>query len=532
MSEMTALEGSKKNERKKDQMLQIVTLITILLYIIMVVSIALYCYRTTKTMDSFLLGSRKVGPWVSAFSYGTSYFSAVIFIGYAGMFGWIIGAGSILIGVGNAAFGSLVAWLLLAKPTRRMTHRIKAKTMPEFFAKRYECRNLKIYAAVIIFLFLVPYAAGVYKGLGSLFSAVFPGVPEETIMLLVALLTATGLFLGGYKATSLIDFFQGIIMLTGVTAMIIVVISQPEVGGLFEGFQKLKNIDPDLISPFGGKNWFPLLINISLTSFAVWGLPQMVHKYYAIKDESSIKQGTVIATMFALVIGGGAYLVGTFGRLFVPALPDGTPDAAGSFDGVMPEILMSVFSSNIFLIILLSIIMLLLLSASMSTLEALVLSSSSAVAVDLLGTLRPGINEIKQMFIMRGFCVLFVALSYIFATMNISFIVNLMSFSWGVVAGCFIGPFLWGLYWKGVTKMGAWAGALSGLVTVTGLTVSNTFQEGFAAAKSMAPQFGVTAMIVSLAAVPIVSLFTKKFSRDHIDRCFKDGEKDNGSYRQ
>ncbi len=507
---------------RKWPMAQIITLITILCYVAVVLGISIYSFRTTKTMDSFLLGSRNVGPWISAFSYGTAYFSAVIFIGFAGMMGWRIGVGSIWIGIGNAVIGSMLAWLLLAKPTRRMTHRLSAATMPEFFAARYQSKKLKIYAAAVIFLFLLPYAAGVYRGLGSLFSAIFVGVPPEVIMLLMALLTAVGLFLGGYKATSMIDFFQGIIMLVGVVAMVTVVYAQPEVGGLAEGFRKLEAIDPNLTQIFGGENGFFLSMNIILTSFGVWGLPQMVHKYYAIKDESSIKQGTVIASLFALVIGGGAYLVGVTGPLFVEALPDGMPSTPGAFDGIMPYIFMEVFTDNIFLTILLSIIMLLLLSASMSTLEALVLSSSSAVAVDLLGEVRPNLEEKKRMLIMRSFCVLFVACSYLFATMNITFIVNLMSFSWGVVAGCFIGPFLWGLYWKGVTRAGAWAGALCGVVVVSGLIIYNSMEVGFAVAKTMAPQFGVSAMVASVVVVPLVSLVTKKFDARHIDKCFSE----------
>lgn len=502
-------------------MVQTITLITILLYVLVILGISFYSFRTTKTLDSFLLGGRKVGPWVSAFSYGTAYFSAVIFIGFAGMMGWRIGLGSIWIGIGNAMIGSLLAWILLARPTRRMTHALSASTMPEFFAARYQSRYLKIYAAIIIFLFLLPYAAGVYRGLGQLFSAIFTGVPQEVIMLLMAALTATGLFLGGYKATSLMDFFQGIIMLFGVAAMVVVVYSRPEVGGPVGAIEKLREIDPNLTELFGGKNGLFLGINILLTSFGVWGLPQMVHKYYAIKDENSIRQGTVIATLFALIIGGGAYAVGITGHLFVNPLPDGMPDAPGAFDGIMPLILMNVFTENILLMILLGIIMLLLLSASTSTLEALVLSSSSAVTVDLLGEIRPTMLEKRRMATLRVFCVLFVALSYLFATMNITFIVNLMSFSWGVVAGCFIGPFLWGLYWKGTTRAGAWAGALSGLLVVSGLTVYNSITLGFMAAKSMAPQFGVTAMAVSLCAVPLVSLFTKKFSAEHLDHCFQ-----------
>ncbi len=501
-------------------MTQVITSIALAVYVAAMLGIGLYCRRSAKSLNGFLLGGRSVGPWISAFAYGTSYFSAVIFIGYAGMHGWNIGVGSMWIGIGNAVIGCLAAWLLLAKPTRRMTQKLDASTMPEFFCKRYQSTGLKVYAAVIIFVFLVPYAAGVYKGLGTLFSAVFPGVSEKVIMLLVAVLSAVGLFLGGYMVTAVTDFVQGIIMVAGITAMIIAVVVRPEVGGLAEGFRRLQAIDPELVNLAGGKSFGMLSVNIALTSFGVWGLPQMVHKYYAIKDEKSVRPATVIATAFALLIGVGAYLVGCFGRLFVPATPAGLPDLPGGYDAVVPHILTSVLSGNVLLTVLLAVILLLLLSASMSTLSSLVLSSSSAIAVDLMGVAKPAVKEKNQMLLMRILCLVFVALSYLFATMNISFIVNLMSFSWGIVAGCFIGPFLWGLYSKKITKAGAWAGALSGLAVVLGMVLVKTLTADFAAAKSLAPTYGVIAMAVSVAIVPLVSLFTKGFSESHLDDCF------------
>jgi len=501
-------------------MTQAITIAALVLYVGVLLGIGLYCRRAATNMNNFLLGGRTVGPWISAFAYGTSYFSAVIFIGYAGMHGWNIGVGSMWIGIGNAVIGCLIAWLLLAKPTRRMTQKLDASTMPEFFCKRFLSTKMKVYAAVIIFVFLVPYAAGVYKGLGTLFGAVFPGVSEKIIMLLVAVLAAVSLVLGGYKVTAYTDFVQGIIMIVGITAMIIAVVTRPEVGGLAEGFSKLNAIDPKLTDITGGSSFGMLATNIALTSFGVWGLPQMVHKYYAIKDEKSVVPATVIATAFSLLIGVGAYLVGCFGRLFVPANADGLPDLAGGYDAVVPQILMTVLSDNALLVILLAIIMLLLLSASMSTLGSLVLSSSSAIAVDLVSVVKPDMKEKSRMTLMRVLCLAFVALSYLFATMNISFIVNLMSFSWGIVAGCFIGPFLWGLYSRKITRAGAWAGLISGLAVVLGLVLTNTFLSGFAAAKSMAPNFGVYAMIASVAVTPLVSLFTKPYDKEHLDNCF------------
>jgi SSS family solute:Na+ symporter/sodium/proline symporter len=490
-------------------MIQIVAVVAIVVFTLVSVLVGAWSSKQAGNVEGFFLGGRAMGPWLSAFSYGTTYFSAVIFIGYAGMFGWLVGAGSILIGIGNAVIGCLIAWLVLAKPTRRMTHELNASTVPEFLAARYKGPRMKIYAALIIFLFLVPYAAGVYKGLGTLFSAIFSGAPATLCMLIVALLTAIYLVLGGYIATAWNDLIQGIIMIVGIVVMVFLLINRPEVGGPVEMFERLRAIDPGLVSFSGGSMKNVLFINICLTSFGVWGMPQMVHKYYAIKDERSIKSATIISTLFAVIIGSGAYLVGSMGRLFIPSDPDGMPAIEGGYDNVVPTILMKALSNGILPIIVLCVIMLLLLSASMSTLSSLVLSSSSAVTLDLIGSLKPKLSDKMRMLTLRGFCVVFVAASFIFATMNISFIVNLMSFSWGVVAGAFIGPFLWGLYGKKfVTKAGAWAGLIGGPATVGILLTINIALSGFDAAKGLAPTFGVTAMAVSVVIVPLVSLLT------------------------
>ena len=503
-------------------MTQIVAVIAIVAFTLICVLVGVWASKQASSVDGFVLAGRSMGPWLSAFAYGTTYFSAVIFIGYAGMFGWRIGMGSIMIGVGNAVLGCLVAWLVLAKPTRRMTHKLNARTMPEFFTARYRGGNMRIYAALIIFIFLVPYAAGVYKGLGTLFSAIFVGASPQICMVIVALLTGIYLVLGGYVATALNDFIQGIIMVAGIVAMIVIMINRPEVGGLVEMIDRLKAIDLGLVNMSGGAMKQTLLINIMLTSFGVWGMPQMVHKYYAIKDESSIKQATIISTIFAFIIGCGAYFVGSMGHLFIPAGPDGMPLLAGGFDEIVPAMLMKALTGGTFGIIVLCVIMVLLLSASMSTLASLVLSSSSAVTIDLIKNVRPGLTEKSQGLSLRLLCIAFIVLSFIFATMNISFIVNLMSFSWGVVAGSFIGPFIWGLYGKFITKAGAWAGLLSGPVVVGLMLTINILSVGFDAAKGMAPIFGVTAMGVSIAAVPLVSLLTSKFrfSEGHLEYVF------------
>jgi SSS family solute:Na+ symporter len=375
---------------------------------------------------------------------------------------------------------------------------------------------MKVYSAAIIFVFLVPYSAAVYKGLGSLFTTIFPGADITVCMAIVAVLTAAYLVFGGYVATAYTDFVQGIIMIVGVVAMVVAIVYNPQVGGFSEAFSKISALGAEagnfsLVSWFGGENWSFLLTNILLTSFGAWGLPQMVTKYYAIKDEKSIKTATVVSTLFALIIGCGAYFVGSLGRIY---LGNQLPEAG--YDAVVPQTLMQSLGmdGNLLTTIVLAVIMLLLLSASMSTLSSIVLTSSSAITVDFIPVVHPKFKLSHQMIATRVLCLVFVALSFFFATANITFIVNLMSFSWGVVAGCFMGPYLLGLYYKKTTKTAAWCGLLSGLLVVGVLTAVFTGITGsFGEAMSLAPEFGVAAFIVSILAVWLVSQFTKDVPR-------------------
>ena len=516
------------------QQAQIYTIIALCVYAVAMALIGCISYGKSKTLDGFLIGGRKIGAWVTAFAYGTTYFSAVVFVGYAGQHGWNIGVGAMWIGIGNAVLGCLLSWLLFANKTRKMTKKLNARTMPDYFEKRYDSKGLKIMASIIIFVFLVPYSAAVYKGLGSLFSAVFPSVDTWVWMLIIACLTAVYLVIGGYIATAYTDLVQGIVMIVGVVCLVFAVLSHDSVGGISGLIENLSNFqslpdDPNpttgaqLTNLFGGSSFKFLCVNIMLTSFGTWGLPQMIGKFYAIKDTAAIKRGTVISTIFCAVIGCGAYLIGSTSRLILGGtLPE------GGIDSIIPAVLMEVLGGGTLGIILLAVIMILLLSASMSTLEAVVLTSASAVAVDLIPAVsKKEIPAKKQMSLTRILCLVFVACSFIFATQNIPIIVSLMSFSWGIVSGCFIGPYIWGLFSKKITKIGAYAGIISGLLTVGGATLVISLNSGFSAAAAKSPEMGVCAMAISLIVVPVVSLLTKKKTTDQervekIFDCYKE----------
>ena len=412
--------------------------------------------------------------------------------------------------------------------------------MPDYFEKRYASKGMKILAAIIIFVFLVPYSAAVYKGLGSLFGAVFPGVESWVWMLIIACLTGIYLVAGGYIATAYTDLIQGIIMIVGVACLVCTVLNHDAVGGITGLVENLRNFrslpgDPNpttgsqLTNIFGGSSFKFLCFNIMLTSFGTWGLPQMIGKFYAIKDTAAIKRGTVISTIFCIVIGCGAYLIGSSSRLILGGvLPE------GGIDSVIPAVLMEVLGGGTFGIILLAVIMILLLSASMSTLEAVVLTSASAVAVDLIPAVRKKQTKPEmQMLLTRLLCLAFVACSFIFATQNIPIIVSLMSFSWGIVSGCFIGPYIWGLFSKKITKIGAYSGIFSGLLVVGISTLVISLNSGFHVAASKSPEMGVAAMAVSLVIVPLVSAFTKQNDTQRVEEifsCYREDEKISKKY--
>ena len=484
----------------------------LIIFFAVMAGVGVYARRHTSSVDGFVLGGRSAGPWLTAFAYGTSYFSAVVFVGYAGQFGWKYGIASTWIGIGNAVIGSLLAWVVLGRRTKIMTQHLQSRTMPDFFGERYGSKALKVAASMIVFIFLIPYTASVYNGLSRLFEMAF-NIPYTWCVIAMALFTAVYVILGGYMATAINDFIQGIIMLIGIVAVIAAVLSGQ--GGFMNAISEMAQIPSDVpltagqpgaFTSFFGPDPLNLLGVVILTSLGTWGLPQMIGKFYAIKDEKSINTGTVISTVFAIVVSGGCYFLGGFGRLF-----DGPTiyDASGAvvFDSIVPHMLSGLPD------ILIGIVVVLVLSASMSTLSSLVLTSSSTMTLDLLkDNVIKNMSEKKQIITMQILVVFFLVVSVVIALDPPTFIAQLMGISWGALAGAFLAPFMYGLYWKGVTRAGVWAGFISGV----GITVANMFI-GFIESPINA---GAVAMAAGLVVVPVVSLITPNPDKEKVDDIF------------
>ena len=437
----------------------------------------------------------------------------MVFVGYAGQFGYKYGVSATWAGIGNAILGSLLAWVVLGRRTRIMTKFLDAKTMPDFFGKRYHSKSLRIVAAFISFVFLIPYTSSVYNGLSRLFEMAL-GVPYAACVIAMATLTCVYVIMGGYMATAINDFIQGIIMLVGISAVILSILNGQ--GGFIAALGKLaqtpSDIPPTLGQPgvfasFFGPDPANLLGVVVLTSLGTWGLPQMVQKFYAIKDEKAVQTGTVISTIFAIIVAGGCYFLGGFGRLFdTPAIHDGDKVL---YDAIIPSMLSTLPDA------LIGVVIMLVLSASMSTLASLVLTSSSTLTIDLIkDNLIKDMDEKKQIVIMRILLVVFIVISVLMALKPPTFIAQLMGISWGALAGSFLAPFLYGLYWKGVTRASVWAGFATGiLVTVLNLFPATKFIQSPINA-------GAAAMIAGLIVVPVVSLVTPKMEPGEIKFVF------------
>ncbi len=488
----------------------------LVVFFAVMVAVGLYCRKNSTDVAGFVLGGRSVGPWLTAFAYGTSYFSAVIFVGYAGQFGWKFGIASTWIGIGNAILGSLLAWVVLGRRTRLMSQHLESATMPEFFGKRYMSPALKIVASVIVFIFLIPYTASLYNGLSRLFSMAFPGIDYSVCVIIMAILTGVYVIAGGYMATAINDFIQGVIMLVGITAVIAAVLTKN--GGFMaalDGLAKVESSSPGAYNSFFGPDPLGLFFVVILTSLGTWGLPQMVQKFYAIKSEKDIDKGTIISTLFAVVVAGGCYFLGGFGRLFSDKLDvvNGTPK--GGFDAIIPTMLENLPN------VIIAVVIVLVLSASMSTLSSLVLASSSTLTLDMIkGHLVKNMSEKKQVFIMRVLIVVFIVISAFIALNKdkLGYIADMMGISWGALAGAFLAPFLYGLYWKGASRLSVWVSFIFG----SGIMILNMLARPFFPLLLQSPiNCGVIAMLGGLIIVPVVSLITPKLPEKELDSMFE-----------
>ena len=485
---------------------QLIIWATIGVYLVFMLVIGLLSRKNTSAGSEMTVGKRNATAWLSALSYGTAYFSAVMFIGYSGKTGWGFWLYATLVGIGNAIFGSWLAWKVLARRTRDVSTRLHLKSMPQFLSNRYDSKAMKTFSAIVIFIFLTPYSASVYNGLSSV-CAVVLNIDEMVCRILIALTSILLLVLGGYVATLKADFVQGIILMFGVALLIFFVIRSDKVGG-FDGISTLwskMKTDANGLRPLSSDNTITLVSTIIMTSFGTWGLPQMIHKYYTIKDDHEVKRGTVISTVFALLVAGGGYFIGSLSHAFSDTLPE------GGVDYIVPHMLIQSQLPDI----LLGVVLMLLISASVSTLSAITLTACTTMSMDIVKVrLKKQLSPKADTWTIRIFCIIFVILSFVISVTDTP-IFDMMSYSWGIISGSFLAPYVLSLYWKRLGRRGAWAGLLTGFIVAIVPAVAKIAcicgvnAKLFTALASKGAEFAVAAMLLSLAVCFVCGLLSK-----------------------
>ncbi|MBR4858175.1 MAG: sodium:solute symporter family protein [Clostridia bacterium] len=471
--------------------------------------------KKAKSIADLTVGGRNAGAWLSALSYGTAYFSAVMFVGYAGGTGKAYGLWGVLAGIGNAVFGSWLAWKVLARRTRDASSRLKLKTMPQYLDKRYTSTAMKLFACIVIFVFLVPYSASVYKGLASV-AEVLLGINVDVCMIIIAVVAAFLLIFGGYLVQARADFMQGIVMMVGIVLLIVCVVRCEAVGG-FEGlaeYMETQGVQPcaeNGLPQLSASQWISLFATVLMTSFGTWGLPQMVTKYFGIKDDKQAKKGITISTFFAVLVAGGGYFIGSLCYRFFTFEQLNNPAAEGYIaqDYIVPHMLAQSELPSV----LLGVVLVLLIAASVSTLCSVTLTASSTLTIDFIKHFKKDMSEKKTSFTIKVLCVIFVICSYLIANSDTP-ILDMMSYSWGIISGSFLAPYVISLFWKKMNKNGAWAGIIGGFLIAL-VPAAAKIISGFAANDTIVslagkgPLFACIAMVASVIICVAVSAVTK-----------------------
>ena len=476
----------------------------VVIYVAVMLGIGIYNRHKANTVENFVLGGRAINPWMAAFSYGTAYFSGVIFVGNAGQFGWRFGMSSVWIGIlGCVIFATTMPWLILGRRTRAMSRKISSTTMSDFIGTRFDSKALRIATALIIFVFLVPYTSSIYNGLSTLFEICY-GVPFYWCIIGVAVLTGIYVILGGYMASAMTDFIQGCIMLFGIIVLIATLFGNK--GGFSEVVSALSAIEMEpagSLATVMGPDFLTVFLICVMVGFGGWCMPQTVHKYYVVKSEKHFRIGTVVSTLFAIVVGGGCYLMGSIVRLY--DAPEMYVDGAIKYDYIVPNMINTLGDG------LVGLVMVLVMAASMSTLASLVIQSSSTLTLDLIGQLDPNMSEKKKMIWIRSLVVVFIVLSAVLSVRRPMFISQLLSLAWGAIGGAFIGPFTWSLYSKKTSRAAVWCSFIFGV----GFTVLNLYA-------NIMPSTNCSGfvMIMSLIIVPVVSMFTPAPDKAYVDEIF------------
>jgi SSS family solute:Na+ symporter len=448
--------------------------------------------RRTKSVEDFYIGGRQIGPWVTALSFVAAYFSSVVIIGGGG-FGYMFGMSTLWIGAINVLLGCTVAWIVLGPRIRIFTQRLKTMTVPGFIGERFQSDFACIFSALIIVLFMIIYNVSILKGMGHIFE-VLMNIPYVYGVLVSCIIILFYVSIGGYLAVVWTSFIQAWVM--GVGLIVLTVFALQRVGGITAVNTALASIDPGLTNTPGIWGWPGLISYALIVSFGVWGMPQLVVRFYSIKNLKVLKIGTVVATVgtcMALL----PYFNGAIARTLFPSLP--SPDLA------IPTLVKTTLSPFGAAIVLAGVV-----AAGMSTFSSVLIILSSSMVQDLIKKgIKRDIAKEKSLFWGKIGSVVIGFVSLVIALRPPALVLTLTAFAWAVIASTTLWPILFGIYWRGATKWGCVASMVGGCVTALFWML---------AGKPFGIHGFIPGIIVGFLLMILISRATPKFSAEHISR--------------
>ena len=468
----------------------------IVVYMFILIGVGLIASRKTRGIADFYLGGRNIGPFVTALSFIAAYFSSVVIIGGGG-FGYKFGMSTLWVGAINVLLGCTLCWIFLGKRLRKYTQKLKTMTIPGFIAERFKAPEARIFSAVIIFILMLIYNVSVLKGMGHIFEVLMQ-IPYIYGILISGIIIILYVAIGGYLAVVWTSFVQALIMIVGL--LLLTSRTLFVVGGLTAANEKLAAIDPGLLSTPGIWGYAGLISFCLIVSFGVWGMPQLVIRFYSIKNTAVLRIGTVVVTIggcLALL----PYLNGAVSRILFPALKN--PDLA------IPTLTKAVLSPLGAAIFLAAVV-----AAGMSTFAAVLIIVSSAIVRDFWQKgLKKKTEEKKLLRAGRVVSVIAGVISLLIAIKPPGLILVLTAFAWSIIASATLWPILFGIYWRRTTRWGVTTSMFVGsIVALIWMVIGEPFGiHGF-----------IPGISIGLIVIIIVSLLTKPPSKEYIRKIWED----------
>lgn len=499
---------------------KIFILLAMILYLVFMVAIGVFFNKkANESTDNYFLGGRTLGPWVTAMSAEASDMSGWLMMGLPGLAYWC-GLSSALQTAIGLALGTYFNWLIISKRLRRYSVAFDDSiTLPEFFSKRFGEKKpvIMMISALFILIFFTVYAASCLVTFGKLFSAIF-NFKYVPMMIIGAVIVLIYTFMGGFLAESVSDFFQSIVMVIALVAIVSITIYRA--GGIAPMISNLEKIpgfldifasaspatnDAGIQQVVANKPVFndavPGSVLMVLSSLA-WGLgyfgmPQVLLRFMAIRKESELKRSRRIAIVWVIISMACAVFIGVMGRDLLPTTLLSASDAENVFIVLSVKLLPSFLAG---------LVMAGILAAAMSSSDSYLLIAASAFAKNIyLAIVKKDATDKQVMRMSKITLVIITIIAIIIALDEQSIIFKIVSFAWAGFGATFGPLILFSLFWKKTTRAGAIAGMLSGGLSVIIWKLGISHLGGDFAIYELLPSF-----IISSIFIFIVSLLTKK----------------------